>query len=122
MTTRPESPAIVVDPYEAPTAQLHDTPALARQLADEARTEAPVDDVFTAAFLEHHAGVLELVELFARAGLPPAGPVDRDLLKALGDGTLDAVVRGQTRFQSWDEFEEAATRSYVARKLLDFVL
>ena len=99
-----------------------DAQRLTVQLADEAHTEAPVHAVFPPAFLAAHAGVSSLEALLEKAGLPPADAVDRAFLRALGPGTLDRVVADTTDFESWAEFEEAAARAYVARRMMDFVL
>lgn len=96
---------------------------LSAQLAEEARTEAPIDAVFSAPFLLTHAAAPDLATLFQRAGLPPSGGiVDRFLLEAIGEATLDRIVEEHTDFGSWREFRDAAERAYVARKILEFTL
>lgn len=96
---------------------------LADQLAAEARSEAPIDVLFGAPFLLTHAGTPDLATLFQRAGLPPSGGiVDRFLLEAIGEPTLDHVVQDHTDFDSWREFRDAAERAYVAKRILEFTL
>lgn len=99
-----------------------DAQNLTLQLADEAHTEAPVGAVFNPSFLAAHAGVASLEALLEKAGLPPAETVDRAFLRALGNGTLDRIVSDTTDFDCWADFEEAAARAYVARRMMDFVL
>lgn len=113
---------VAVDAIVPGVGAVLDAQRLTLQLADEATTEAPVDAVFSPAFLAAHAGVTSLEALLERAGLTPADAVDRTFLHALGEGTLDRVVADTTDFDSWADFEEAATRAYVARRMMEFVL
>ena len=77
--------------------------------------DVPVREVYNADWLQKTCGVERIEHLFAKAGLVPAEAVDTAFLRAVGRGTLDQIVAEFTEYESWAEFEAAATQAWQVR-------
>lgn len=73
--------------------------------------EPSLEDLFTASFMNEYAKSSSIAGLFARGGfhvesLPDASKIDKD--------RLDAFIKKETSFFSWDDMLDAALQSYMS--------
>jgi hypothetical protein len=76
--------------------------------------EVPLADLFTSEFMLLHTDFDSLESMFTAGGMSIRSQAD---FEAIPLDTWDVIVRGRTRFQTWEEMKQAAATEYLRRQL-----